>query len=312
MNKLLIVSRYAKEYEEEFKTRSLPALKVMSLDRTYSPNKYIEEANIILGEPSKIAKILSQANQLKWVQSIFAGVELLCKTEQRTDYTLTGVKEVFGPLMSEYVFTYILGLEKNIFQTRENQYNSIWKNLPSKSLAGIKIGILGLGSIGKHIAKTASHFNMNVTGLKRSPGDVEYVKNVFKPSEINKFISDLDYLVITLPCTSATKNIIDKSVLNHMKKSAVLINVGRGSTIVEEDLIASLQNKMLRAAVLDVFETEPLPKNNPLWKMKNVIVTPHNSALSIPKDIVNVFEENYLNLINNKPLKYIVDFTKGY
>ncbi|MCP4180200.1 MAG: D-2-hydroxyacid dehydrogenase [bacterium] len=312
MNNLLILDKNAVEYEEELRGRSLPELDIINSGEINCSNESLQKADIILGEPNKVAKILDHAKNLKWVQSSFAGIEQLCKPAQRTDYTLTGVKEVFGQLISEYVFAYILAFERNLFETKSNQNNSIWKDFPYRSLAEIKIGVCGLGSIGKHVAKTASYFKMNVNGLKRTFNDVEHVKHVYNLSNINKFVSELDYLVITLPCTASTTHLINRSVISNMKKSAVLINVGRGSTIVEDDLIKALQNKTLRAAVLDVFENEPLSPQSPLWKMDNVIVTPHNSARSFPVDIADIFEENYLNFINNRSMKYVIDFKTGY
>ena len=312
MNYLLILAENAKEFEKELKTRNLQNLEIMSSDGTNCSDSLIRKADIILGQPNLVAKILDKAENLKWLQSSFAGVEILCEPDKRTDYTLTGVKDIFGPLISEYVFAYILALERNLFQTRNNQFNSIWKNIPYRSLERVKIGICGLGSIGQHLAKTSSFFNMKVSGLKRSFSDVDYVEKVYTLSNINSFVTDLDYLVITLPCTPETKYLIDKSILSKMKQSAVLINVGRGSVIVEEDLIETLQNRKLRAAVLDVFEHEPLSANSPLWKMENTIITPHNSATTFPIDIANIFENNYLNFTTNKPLNYIIDFERGY
>jgi phosphoglycerate dehydrogenase-like enzyme len=312
MNNVLILAPNAKDYKKELRTRYLPNLELMSSDGTYCSENLIKKANIILGEPNLVAQILDKAEQLKWVQSSFAGVEVLCDPSQRTDYTLTGVKDIFGPLISEYVFAYILALERNIFQTRKNQFNSIWKSFPYRSLTEVKIGICGLGSIGQHLAMTASYFKMKVSGLKRSPTEVDYVEKVYTISDINSFVTDLDYLIITLPSTAETKHLIDKSILRQMKPSAVLINVGRGSVIVENDLIEALQNSKLRTAILDVFEHEPLSESSPLWKMENAIITPHNSAITFPKDIADIFEVNYLNYIKNKPLKYIVDFERGY
>ena len=312
MNNLLILDQNAKEYERKLKKLALPNLKLISSISTSCSINHIQKANIILGQPNLVAQILEHANQLEWMQSTFAGVEDLCKQDKKTDYTLTGVKEIFGPLISEYVFAYILAIERNIFQTQVNQQDSSWISLSYRSLAGIRIGIFGLGSIGKHVAKTASYFRMKVTGLKRSSGEVEYVDQVFDLSKLDRFVEELDYLIITLPDTPDTKHIIDKSILSQMKKSAVIINVGRGSVIVEDDLAAALQNDRLRATVLDVFDHEPLSIDSPLWKMKNTIVTPHNAALSFPEDIIKIFIDNYMNFINNRPLKYIVNFKLGY
>jgi phosphoglycerate dehydrogenase-like enzyme len=122
----------------------------------------------------------------------------------------------------------------------------------------------------------------------------------------------LDYLVLVLPRTAATTGLINYEALKKMKPSAVIINVGRGNVIVAADLIRALKNRLIRAAVLDVFEEEPLPADSPLWGLTNAFITPHNSALSFPRDIIQIFYQNYQRFLENKPLYYVVDFKRGY
>ena len=312
MNKLLILEQNAQEYAGELQNRALPALEIVTSNDANCREDHIRSANIILGQPDLVAGLLHQAEQLEWVQSSFAGIEPFCSPGLRTDYHLTGVKGIFGPLMSEYVFAYILALERHLFQMRENQRHCLWESLPYRSLAGVTIGICGLGSIGQHIARTAAHFQMRVLGLRRSPRTTACVEQVFGPSEVNLFVREVDYLVVVLPSTPQTRHFIDGSVLSHMKESAVLISVGRGATVSENDLARALRAGSLRSAVIDVFESEPLPPASPLWKLGNAYVTPHHSAVTFTKDIVGIFSENYKRFIENKPLKYIIDLKRGY
>jgi len=252
------------------------------------------------------------ANKLQWVQSIFAGVEDLLSSPQRTDYVLTGVKGVFGPLMSEYVFVYILTLERHVFEVYENQKERVWGKIPYESLQGKLLGICGLGSIGLHIAQTAKHFGMKVWGYKRSYEEVPGIDRIFTQLDFKEFLSNPDYIVITLPSTPDTLHLMDYETIKAMKSSAVLINVGRGSVISESALVRALEEKLIRGAVLDVFEEEPLPEGSRLWALPNVMITPHNSGFSFPEDIVRIFAENYRRFVDKKTLKYIVDFTRGY
>jgi phosphoglycerate dehydrogenase-like enzyme len=312
MNKLLILSNSAEEYARELGKRALPDLEIFIYDGTDSSESLIRAANIILGQPALVSEILERAEQLEWVQSSFAGIEPLCQPGLRTDYTLTGVKGVFGPLMSEYVFAYILALERNIFAMRANQKKSVWGEMPYRSLGGLTIGICGLGSIGRHIASTASYFNMKVLGLSRSAAQTPSVEMVFGLSEIDEFVSQLDYLVVVLPSTPETKGIISEAVLKNMRRSAVLINVGRGAAVDESALANALGEGRLRAAVLDVFNKEPLPEESPFWKLENAYVTPHNSAFTFPKEIVEIFCDNYRRYRSGKPLKFKIDFDRGY
>ena len=281
-------------------------------DGSNCTDSVVRDANIILGRPELVVRILGQAERLEWVQSSFAGIEPFCASNLRKGYILTGVKGVFGPLMSEYVFGYILALERNILETRENQKQTLWRKIPYRSLAGLTIGICGLGSIGRHIALTASHFKMRVLGLSRSAAPTPNVEKVFGPPEIAEFASHLDYLVAVLPNTPSTKQLISADVFEHLQKSAVLINVGRGNTVDEDALATALRDGILRAAVIDVFDTEPLPSHSPLWELENAYVTPHNSAPTFPRDIADIFCDNYKRFRSREPLKYLIDLERGY
>ena len=125
-------------------------------------------------------------------------------------------------------------------------------------------------------------------------------------------MNGLDYLVSILPNTKETKKIVDAKVLNTLPPHAVFVNVGRGSAVDEPALIAALQGNKIAGAILDVFEQEPLPKEHPFWDAPNLTMTFHTSAPSLPEDIARVFIENYKLYIERKPLKYVVDFEKGY
>jgi len=311
-NKLLILSRNPTRYVELIKRFNFTDLELVAFDSVEESKKYVENCNIILGAPKLIALILVAANKLQWVQSIFAGVEDLLSSPQRTDYVLTGVKGVFGPLMSEYVFVYILALERHILEVYENQKVRVWKKIPYESLQDKLLGICGLGSIGLHIAQTAKHFGMKVWGYKRSYEEVPGIDRIFTQSDFKEFLSNPDYIVITLPSTPDTLHLMDYDTIKAMKSSAVLINVGRGSVVSESALVRALEEKLIRGAVLDVFEEEPLPEESRLWALPNVMITPHNSGFSFPEDIVRIFAENYRRFVDKKPLKYIVDFYRGY
>ncbi|MCF8068468.1 MAG: D-2-hydroxyacid dehydrogenase [Desulfobacterales bacterium] len=311
-NKLLILEEDAKDYAALLKQQNLSGLEIVSAETPEEGLQFAGETNIILGRPAYIAALLNEAEQLSWVQSTFAGIDALCMSGLRTDYTLTGIKKIFGPLMSEYVMSYILSIERSLFKTYENQSNKIWDALPYRSVNGLTMGIIGLGSIGQHVARTASHFGMRVLGLKRSPGNIDYVEHVYTLSESDEFLKSLDYLVAALPATSETEHFINDAVFEKINSSAIFINIGRGVTVDETALINALQSKSIKGAVLDVFETEPLPQDSPLWGMENVIITPHNSAESFPEDILKIFCENYKRFISGQPLNYVVDFKKGY
>ena len=312
MHKLLILSDNAPEYARHLAEFELPGLEIYVARDEQQAIPLLDQADIILGKPALTAPLLDRATKLEWLQSTFAGVEPLCASGLRADYTLTGVKDVFGPLMSEYVFAYILALERHLFTTRDNQFSQHWRAIPYRGLSEITIGICGLGSIGRAIVGTAAHFQMHVLGLSRSGSAVPAVERVFAVGDIAELAGQVDYLVVVLPDTRETRGLIDRAVLQALRPSSVLINVGRGSSVDEQALIDALRQGRLRAAVLDVFQQEPLPGDSPLWALDNVYITPHNAAVSFARDIVRIFERNYRRFVSAEPLQYVIDFERGY
>lgn len=303
MPKLRILSHNADEYAERIRQADLPGLEIVSEPA---------ECDIVLGEPGKIRDALPLLTHLKWVQSIYAGVEPLVDSAQRRDYVLTNARGVFGELMSEYVFGYMLAHEKKIFERFKSQQARKWDRFESGILRGKTLGLLGVGSIGAYLAGTAKHFGMTVWGYTRGSESSGHVDRYFHGDDLLKFASGLDYLVVVLPRTKDTDKIVDTALLEALPPHAVLINVGRGNAVDESALAEALEQQKIAGAVLDVTEQEPLPEEHPFWATRNLLLTFHTSAISYPEDIVKLFIENYRLYVEGKPLKYQVDFERGY
>ena len=325
-HKLLILSDLADQYRTLIEEAQLPDL---TIESALTP-----EIDIVLGEPSRIKAALASLPALSWAQSIWAGVEPLLDPASRRDYVLTNARGVFGELMSEYVIGYLLAHERKIFQRHEAQKNKLWDESDTGTLRGKTIGLLGVGSIGAEVALTAKFFGMNVRGYTWSSETSTHVDRYYHPtlesdsllSEIKvqqqavalqstvlqSFASGLDYLVNILPNTKDTRKIINADLLNALPSHALVINVGRGPAVDESALIKALSQNKIAGAVLDVFEKEPLPKDHPFWTTPNLLMTFHTAAPSLAKDISNLFFENYELFIEGQPLKYRVDFEKGY
>ena len=312
MNKLLILAADAAKYTALLKAADLQQLEIRSTGDVVSAGALIDDCNIILGDPLLVSEVLISAQQLEWVQSSWAGVDHLCQPGLRRDYVLTGAKGIFGPLISEYVMTYLFALERQLFTMRSNQLEKRWQPLFYRPAKDITLGIIGLGSIGRHLAGTARHFGMRVIGLNRSGDPCEEVEKVYTVDDLAGFLESPDYVVLTLPETPQTKHFINADVLKMMQASAVLMNVGRGKLINEADLVAALSEGVIGGAVLDVFANEPLDRDNPLWQLPNVFVTPHNAATTFPEDIVGIFVENYGRFLRQETLRHVVDFDLGY
>ena len=266
---------------------------------------------VILGQPDLVAEALGEMPGVRWVQSNWAGVTPLLDLG-RTDYLLTGVKDTFGSQMAEYVLGYLLANELKIFERLGRQANRCWWEEPSGSLKGKTLGIMGTGSIGSDIARMAKPFGMRITGFSRSGASAQGFERVFAGNQLDDFLVEPDYLVCVLPDTPDTRHLLDAGAFRAMKKDCYLVNVGRGALINEEALAEALVKGELSGAVLDVFQDEPLPQESPLWNAPGLIATAHVAAKSWPQDIARIFIENYRRFVAGEPLKYQVDFEKGY
>jgi phosphoglycerate dehydrogenase-like enzyme len=246
------------------------------------------------------------------VQATFAGVEPLLDPSLRRDYLLTNARGVFGGLMSEYVFGYLLLHERRMFERHQAQQAERWDASLTGTLRGKTIGLLGVGSIGVSLAATARHFGMTVRGYTRASESCPDVDAYYHGTRLLDFAGGLDYLVSVLPNTKETHCIVDASLLTHLPAHAVFINIGRGSVVAESDLVTALQTGKLAAAVLDVFQQEPLPSGHAFWHTPNLLMTFHTSAPSFPADLARLFIDNYLRYADGLTPLYIVDFEKEY
>jgi len=241
MPKLLILTDDSNEYLELIQKTDLPDLEIVT-----DPSA----CDIVLGEPRKIQDAFPLLTHLKWAQSIYAGVERLVDPANRRDYILTNARGVFGNSMSEFIFGYLLFFKKRMHERMQAQQNKQWDNYDAGILRGKTIGLLGVGSIGAHLATTAKHFGMKVKGFTQSSEDGKDVDEYFHGSDILKFAEGLDYLVSVLPRTEDTNEIVNADLLNALPSHAIFINVGRGNAVDNNALIEALNSKKLAAAVL--------------------------------------------------------------
>ncbi len=304
MHKLIILSEHKSKYRALVEKARLPDLQIVD-----APT---DDVDIILGDPILVKAALASFPNLKWVQSIWAGIEPLLDPALKRDYILTNARGVFGGLMSEYVIGYILAHEREMLQKLEAQRNKLWDGRDTGTLRGKTIGLLGVGSIGADVARAAKFFGMTVRGYTWSSEASTDVDQYFHGNDLLKFASGLDYLVNILPNTKSTRRVIDAELLSALPPHALFINVGRGAAVDESALLDALRQHKIAAAVLDVFEKEPLPTDHPFWTIPNLHMTFHTAAPSLPEDISKIFIENYPLYTSGKPLKYQVDFEKGY
>jgi phosphoglycerate dehydrogenase-like enzyme len=313
MSRILILTRYADECRRLVESAGLPGVEKLAATRVVQDALAMgDDFDTVFGEPSLVRDLLPSLPRLRWVQSIWAGVEPLLDPALRRDYLLTNARGVFGGLMSEYVFGYLLFHERRILQRYQAQQEHRWESTLTGRLYGKTIGLLGVGSIGSALAHTARFFGMQVHGYTRSSESCPDVEAYYHGAALEEFARGLDYLVCVLPQTDATRHIVDASLLACLPPHAVFINAGRGAAVDEPALAEALRNGRLALAVLDVFEQEPLPPGHVFWTIPNLFMTFHTSGPSLPSDLAAIFIENYRRYVGGQPLLYGIDFERGY
>ena len=307
----MIVTTLADEFADEVNRLSDFSIPIKACSTAEQALKEYTDETVLFGNPSMIARILPRLPLVDWVQSSWAGVKPLMDSEYR-NYVLTGVKDVFGPQMSEYVIGFLLAHELRIIERMEAQREHRWFKGFSGRLEGKRLGVMGTGSIGQHIAKTGSLFGMQVTGISRSGRATEYFDDVMTIDQLYDFLGQIDYLVATLPDTDETSNLLDAAALAKLPEHAYFINVGRSNVVDDLALMNALKSGKLAGATLDVFDEEPVPENSPLWDTPKLTITAHIAAISHPLLLVPVFVENYRRYVEGRPLKYVIDFAARY
>jgi len=238
---------------------------------------------------------------------------MLLAADTRRDYMLTNTRGLFGPSMSEFVFAYALMLERQVLHKMAAQRAHRWDGAWTGSLRHKRLGLLGVGSVGAHVAATAKHFGMEVHGFTRASERCEHIDAYYHGAEqLAAFCHDLDYLVCTLPATPQTRGLVDAQLLAALPARCVLMSVGRGAVVEEAALVAALREGRLAAAVLDVCEVEPLPSQHVLWETPNVYLTAHTAAPSYPLAVWELLRDKLVRFLAHEPLSHVVDFDRGY
>jgi phosphoglycerate dehydrogenase-like enzyme len=280
---------------------------------------HLHDAEIIAGWRKGIDKdCLAPDSKLKWLQTWSAGVDSLpLENLASKNVTVTSANGVHAYPISETIFALMLSLTRKIHTYVKNQQERKWHHSGMKlEMHDKTVGIIGVGTIGKEVAKIAKAFGMTVLGVRHSGKQQEFVDEMYTTNQLDEVLPNCDYVVVTLPLTKQTNRLFGSKQFELMKSSAFFINIGRGEIVVEGDLIAALQKGNIAGAGLDVFEQEPLSVDSPLWEMENVIITPHTSGSTEhynQRVIENILIPNLRNYISGtQPSVNLVDFSKGY
>jgi D-2-hydroxyacid dehydrogenase (NADP+) len=272
------------------------------------------DAEVIFGKFNK--ELFSSAKRLRWVQTKGAGVDgLLFPEFIESNVALTSASGIHGIQISEMIIAMMLVLTKQMHKFMRYKFEAKWQPHTPDELAGKIVGILGLGSIGSETAKKTKCLGMKIIALKKHPTKKPYYVDEILGSEgLDRLLRQSDFVVLTLPLTDETYHMIGEEQFRSMKPTAYVINMGRGALIDTNALLKALKEGWIAGAGLDVFENEPLPVDSELWKLDNVVITPHVAGSSPYYDerAVEIFCDNLKRYIEGKPLRKEVDKKAGY
>jgi phosphoglycerate dehydrogenase-like enzyme len=258
-------------------------------------------------------ELYEKAGRLRWLQAMGAGVEWALTPALPPAVVVTRVPGIFGPWMAEYVLGWCLSITQRMTAYRDAQARREWiQHVPPERLGGKTLAIVGVGDIGRLVARVARALDLRVIGVTRSGRRVPGVKRVYPTRELRRALSAADFVVVILPLNETTRGIIGPSELAAMRPSAWLLNIGRGPVVDEAALLRALERRTIAGAILDVFATEPLPPDHPLWGRDNVVITPHIAGPTTPEEIVPVFNDNLARYLAGRPLRHVVDRRRGY
>jgi phosphoglycerate dehydrogenase-like enzyme len=262
--------------------------------------------------------VIDRAPRLKWFQSFLSGVDsILDEKIVNSDVVITNTSGLQAGQLTELVFEFMLMFVKKAPQYFRYQQVRKWERHIPGRLEGKTLGIIGLGKIGTHMAYIGKAFDMRVVATRRSVKKVTPARNVeavYPLDQLNRLLNESDFVVSVLPSTPATYKMIGEKEFRQMKPSAYFINVGRGNTVVEEDLVRALEEKWIAGAGLDTYFVEPLPVDSKLWGFPNVIMTPHVAGQmedNIPR-VTDLFCKNLELYVAGKPLITVVKKKQGY
>lgn len=277
------------------------------------PDDVAARADALLGY--RPGNLLKRMPRLRWIQAMNAGVDpWLNSPDLRSDVALCCARGSHRIPVPENILGALFHITKPYMQIALDQRESRWVKRMSVPLAGKTLGILGLGAIGQELARKAKALEMRVIGTKRNPESLPNVDQVYGADGTEAVMRQADFLVLLIPSTKETQNIINAERLRQMKPSAWIINFGRGALIVDDDLIAAVKSKTIAGAVLDVFRQEPLPSTHPFWQTEGILVLPHIGGGHPQRNlaVAEIFVDNARRFLADEPLASVVDRQLGY
>lgn len=288
---------------------------VDTLPRKSQPSDETKARTEVLMAFGAPAGLLPAMPKLRWIQSMTAGVEgWLALPDLPAGVALTCARGTHRESMPENIVGALFYVAKPYAAAVENQKSARWVHTVAQPLNGKTLGILGLGAIGRDVARIAATLGMRVIGTRRSGLPVEHVDGVLPPERTDEVLARSDFVLLLLPATPLTDRFVNRERLAKMKPGAWLLNFGRGHVIDDDDLVAAVRARTIAGAVLDVFRKEPLPAEHPFWSTEGIVVLPHIGGPHPKRDsvVARLFVENLRRYLDGAPLAESVDRAVGY
>lgn len=321
MTKILCLQAIQKEFMSKLQNE-LNAFQFFHIDDVKDQNQ-LETFEIVIGNPTE--ELIKKMPSLKWIQSAFAGVDGILRQNIPAHIVLTNARGAFGTSIAEHMLAMILTQYKKLDAYRQQQTAHIWEDLGRENtLFHKRVLIIGAGNIGQSFARLLSVFQTTTIGIrKKTDGslpcfDKVYALDTLSSGALKQELSQADIVALCLPNTKETCGLINYELLQHLKKDALVINVGRGNVLPTKDICMLLDKREDVHFALDVLDEEPLAKNHPLWDHKNVLITPHISGgsfghLKETEDMIySIIKDNLTRYQKGLPLQNIVDKQNGY
>ena len=258
--------------------------------------------------------VFKEFPSLKCISSMGAGVDHIMADPAIPEQIK--IVRIIDPLLSqdlaEFALSLIMSYMRGLRKYFQLQNQKTWKKSMYKRIADLKVGIMGTGAIGNHVALFLQSCGFSVAGWGKNPGKHTKYKRFHGDDQMDEFLGEINILICLLPLTPETEGILDRNNLQKLPQGAYVINLGRGLHIIDKDLIEMLDSGHLSGASLDVFEHEPLPAEHPFWAHPVIQITPHVASLTTPASVAPQIIENYRRAINNQPLLNLVNKEQGY
>jgi D-2-hydroxyacid dehydrogenase (NADP+) len=259
---------------------AFPALEVHTAAAPAAVKQDVSGIEALCGMPRAFsADIVGRASRLKWIQAFTTGTDHITRLPSlKKDTVITSMRGIHGPQMAEMAVMLMMALARDLPRMIRNQEKQVWNRFLQRRLFGKTVAILGIGISGEDLGPRCKALGMTVIGVSGTPRAVAGFDRVVPRTELLRAVAEADFLVVLVPYDKSTDKIVNADVFNAMKPGAYLVNIARGGICDEDALVTALREKRIAGAALDVFRSEPLSPESPLWKMENVIVTPHHAG----------------------------------